>query len=409
MKQLLSTSNILVVIVLYFYIYNPVLRSLGFGFGVVLMLISLFWVFFNVKTFVKYLHYYRTEFLIQLFVIPYVFAICVFNGESDFQTVIDLILWTIFSTCVSIFIVKTLLSHNKRFLFWDTILFVGFIASLISCIALFVPSFNAFLRNIQLELAEGDLNDLQLAFRFYGFAINLSSGYGYIQGLLASLCLLLLDKKHKRYALYFVTLTISVIINARTGVFPIALTIIFLLCKYLFNFKLANVAKLILGALAALGLVAIIISQIPDVKIFIIDFFDQLSLFFGEDGLTDSSYVKMISFPNSIVGLIFGEGYSLYGIDDKWEASDIGYVNQIYIGGIIFAGLLLLYEILVYKKIMKQSKEYIFSTIFFLSMLVFNYKGMNFYAGGAYIKLYILYYFVLVHNQISAKNKIAIT
>lgn len=406
MTQNFSSSNILVVIVLYFYIYNPVLRSIGFGFGAILIIVSLFWVVCNVKTFVKYISCYRTEFLIQLFVIPYVSAICIINGESNFKTVVDLILWVIFSTCISVFLVETLLSHKRKLVFWDTILFVGFIASLISCLALFIPSFNSFLRDIQLELAEGDLNDMQLNFRFYGFAINLSSGYGYVQGLLASLCLLLLDKKHKRYALYFVTLSLSVIINARTGVVPIALTVMYLLFKYILNFKIVKLTKLLLGAAATLGLVAFIIIQFPEVQNFVIDFFNQLSLMFLQDGLEDSSYVKMLTFPDSIEGLIFGEGYSLYGLDDKWEASDIGYVNQIFLGGIIFVALLVLYEIIVYRKIVKRSKEYVYPTIFFLSILIFNYKGANFYGGGAFLKLWILYYFVLVHNTIKPNRQL---
>ena len=340
--------------------------------------------------------------------IPYVLVICLANGEEDLQVVSELITWVIMSTCVPIFLIRVLLVRCKGLVFWDAILFVGFIASLISCIALLVPGVNMFLREIQLEITGGQSEE-QMAFRFFGLAINLSSAYGYMQGLMASLCLLRLDKNHKRYALYFLTMIISVIINARTGLVPVFLTVLYLVVNAAIKFKVGQLIKLSIAAAFAFISTSFIIRQLPDVSDFVMDFFDQLSIMFLEDdnGLENSAYVTMLKFPETATGLIFGEGRSLYGAG-AWISSDIGYVNQIFLGGIIFAGSLIIYEIVLYRQIIKMSKEKVFATIFFLSILAFNYKGVNFYAGGAYIKVWILYYFVLVHNQIS-NNKIAIS
>ena len=405
-----SRTSILLIIVLYLFIYNPIPRWPGVGFGLFLTILAFIYSLVRFDVYKRYTRYYSEELKLSLFMIPYVLVIILLNGESDIHVVPELVSWILFSTCIPVFLIRVLIVKQKGFIFWDAILLVGFIASLFSCVALFVPSFNDFLSAIQLEL-EGGETENQLDFRFYGLAINLSSGYGYVQGLLASLSLLLLDRRHLRYAVYFITLTLSVLVNARTGIFPIVITVIYLIGKSIVKFKIGQFIKVLIGSFAAIYLVVLIINLLPNVKEFIDDFFDQLfMMFLAEDSnLGDSAYVDRFKLPGTIDGLIFGEGYSLYGLDNKWEASDIGFVNQIFTGGLVFAGSLLLYEIIVYMKIMKRSKEYVFSTIFFLSMLVFNYKGMNFYAGGAYIKLYMLYYFVLVHNQISVKNKIAIT
>jgi len=405
-----SRTSILLIIVLYLFIYNPIPRWPGVGFGLFLTILAFIYSLVRFDVYKRYTRYYSEELKLSLFMIPYVLVIILLNGESYIHVVPELVSWILFSTCIPVFLIRVLIVKQKGFIFWDAILLVGFIASLFSCVALFVPSFNDFLRAIQLEL-EGGETENQLDFRFYGLAINLSSGYGYVQGLLASLSLLLLDRRHLRYAVYFITLTLSVLVNARTGIFPIVITVIYLIGKSIVKFKIGQFIKVLIGSFAAIYLVVLIINLLPNVKEFIDDFFDQLfMMFLAEDSnLGNSAYVDRFKLPGTIDGLIFGEGYSLYGLDDKWEASDIGFVNQIFTGGLVFAGSLLLYEIIVYMKIMKRSKEYVFSTIFFLSMLVFNYKGMNFYAGGAYIKLYMLYYFVLVHNQISVKNKIAIT
>lgn len=405
-----SRTSILLIIVLYLFIYNPIPRWPGVGFGLFLTILAFIYSLVHFDVYKRYTRYYSEELKLSLFMIPYVLVIILLNGESDIHVVPELVSWILFSTCIPVFLIRVLIVKQKGFIFGDAILLVGFIASLFSCVALFVPSFNDFLRAIQLEL-EGGETENQLDFRFYGLAINLSSGYGYVQGLLASLSLLLLDRRHLRYAVYFITLTLSVLVNARTGIFPIVITVIYLIGKSIVKFKIGQFIKVLIGSFAAIYLVVLIINLLPNVKEFIDDFFDQLfMMFLAEDSnLGNSAYVDRFKLPGTIGGLIFGEGYSLYGLDNKWEASDIGFVNQIFTGGLVFAGSLLLYEIIVYMKIMKRSKEYVFSTIFFLSMLVFNYKGMNFYAGGAYIKLYMLYYFVLVHNQISVKNKIAIT
>lgn len=405
-----SRTSILLIIVLYLFIYNPIPRWPGVGFGLFLTILAFIYSLVRFDVYKRYTRYYSEELKLSLFMIPYVLVIILLNGESDIHVVPELVSWILFSTCIPVFLIRVLIVKQKGFIFWDAILLVGFIASLFSCVALFVPSFNEFLRAIQLKL-EGGETENQLDFRFYGLAINLSSGYGYVQGLLASLSLLLLDRRHLRYAVYFITLTLSVLVNARTGIFPIVITVIYLIGKSIVKFKIGQFIKVLIGSIAAIYLVVLIINLLPNVKEFIDDFFDQLfMMFLAEDSnLGNSAYVDRFKLPGTIGGLIFGEGYSLYGLDNKWEASDIGFVNQIFTGGLVFAGSLLVYEIIVYMKIMKRSKEYVFSTIFFLSMLVFNYKGMNFYAGGAYIKLYMLYYFVLVHNQISVKNKIAIT
>lgn len=398
--------SIVLIIILYLYIYNPVLRWPGFGFNIVLMIFGLIYVILKYGTSRKYLHYYRAELILSLLMIPYVLVICLANGEDDLQVISELITWVIMSTCVPIFLVRELLARCKGLVFWDAVLFVGFIASLISCIALFVPGVNLFLREIQLEITGGQTEE-QMAFRFFGLAINLSSAFGYMQGLLASLCLLRIDKNHKRYALYFLTMIISVIINARTGLFPIFLTVLYLVVNAVIKFRVGQLLKLTIASAFAFISASFIIGQLPDVTDFVMDFFDQLSVMFLEDnnGLENSAYVTMLKFPETVTGLIFGEGRSLYGIG-AGESSDIGYVNQIFLGGIIFAGSLIIYEIILYRQILKKSREKVFSTIFFFSLLAFNYKGFNFYAGGAYIKVWILYYYVLVHNQINSKNRI---
>lgn len=403
-----SSSPILFIvsgILIYMQIYTPILNT-GLASGTFLIVLSFIYLIMKGGDIGKYLRLYRAELLLSCYLILYVFFVCSQNSVHDTSIVKSLVIWLLFSTIVPFFIVNGILARNKRIVFWNIILEVGFIASLITCIALFVPSFNFFLRNIQLEIKTygGELEE-QLAFRGFGFAYYLTSGYAYCQGLLASLCLLRLDAKHKRYALYFITLTLSVIVNARTGLFPIALTLVYVLMNSVSKIKIITLFKYAFFSIVAYILFMQILSTLPDVKSFVTNFFEQLEGLVLKEDYEDSAYSKMLIFPKTSTGLLFGEGHSLF-VSDIQDSSDIGYVNQIFIGGLIFAVGLLLFHLIVYIKIMKRSNDKVFATIFFLSLLVFNYKGAQYCSSIAFTNLWMLYYYVLVHNQIKPQSTI---
>lgn len=402
--------SIFVIVVLYLYIYNPILRS-GLAFGTVLYILSFIYAISNFSIVIRYLNYCKKEILLSILITVYIGLVCIFIGIDDFALLKIMILWILFSTIVPIFIVRVVLSCNKKIFFEDIILDVGFLASIISCFALFSPSFNNFLRNIQQDISNsGGLFLEQMSFRGFGFAHYLTSSYGFVQGLFASLCLLKIDKKHKRYILYFLTISLSVIINARTGMFPIAMTILYFLLSSFARFEIKNIVLIVLlGGLSYFALFKVL-DTFPDLHDFFFDFFEQLYLMFIDENyeLENSAYSKMLVFPDTTSGLIFGEGHDIFG-ETHVISSDIGYVNQIFIGGILFVSGLLLYQIIFFYKLIKRSTEKVFPTIFFLSILVYNYKGSGFYHVNPYFNLWMLYYYVLVHNQFNSTHPIRIS
>ena len=398
--------NLIIITVLYFYIYNPVFTCLGFGLVNVLIVLSLIYTILKWRTVRLYLKSYKIEFVLSFLMLIYVTSICAINGTEQQGT--NIALWIVSTVFVPVFLIEQFFHGNKSFVFFDLIILVGFIASLFSCTALFYPPFNSFLRSIQVTREFTDFAEMQFSFRYFGLAINLSNAYGYVQGLLASLCLLRLNKTRKRYIIYFFTFIISVVVNARTGLFPIFLTLVYLLTKSFLKFDVWTMSKIASGSTVIIVLIMYLLSINSEVEAFFFDFFTQISdlLFSNDSGIEDSVYYTMIRFPETTIGFIFGEGRSLFN-EETFENSDIGYVNQLFIGGIIFVSMLLMYEYCLYYRIKQRSKEIVFSTIFFISILVFNYKGVNFYTSCSFVKLWMLYYFVLVHNRIHT-NKIAI-
>lgn len=376
---------------------------MGFGFVNIMMVLSLLYTIFCWRKVKRYLHEYKTEFLLSIMMLIYVTIICVFKGTE--QIGLLLLTWIISTVFVPILLIETIICRQKNFQFYDTILLVGFIASLFSCVALFYPPFNSFLRSIQVTREFTDFAEMQFSFRYFGLAIHLSNAYGYVQGLLASLCLLRLDKNHKRYIIYFLTFLISVVVNARTGLFPIFLTLVYLLTKSFLKFDVRTMSKIVASSVVLISLILYMLSLNKEIETFVFDFFINLyDMFFSDDsGIEDSAYYNMIHFPDTISGFVFGEGRSLFH-EEAFENSDIGYVNQLFIGGVIFVFMLLLYEFILFYKMHKRLNEKVFLTIFFVSILIFNYKGVDFYASSAFIKLLMLFYFVLVYNETHSKK-----
>ena len=398
---------ILAIAILYFFLYNPILKpGIALG-GTILMMVSFVYMLLHFAEVERHMKNYKVGLFLGVFIILYILFICFVNGE-DISEVKQLFFWLIISTIVPVFLVNEVFVRYREIAFWDLILEAGFIASMISCIALFYPPFNDFLRNIQVEPnVTSDALEEQLDFRSFGLAFYLTSCYGYVQGLLASLCLLRLDKEHKRYAFYFLTMFLSVVVNARTGLFPIVITLIYLIIRSVVKIKILTLFKIAIAGTLGTFLIIQVFNKLPDVTDFFMDFIDQLSFMFVEGEVKDSYYIERLFFPNSLSSLVFGEGHD---VSTAVNNSDIGFVNQVFLGGIIFAGALLLYEFIIYRKIVKWSNDFIWPTIFLLSLLVFNYKGAELQdASSSFVRLWILYFYVLAHNQLHPEKNIKIT
>lgn len=411
------SNRILVVALLYLYLYNPIPKWPGVGFVALLMLVALAYGALHYKTVLGYLKYYRAELLLSLFMIVYVPAICLVNGHAWMPVAKDLVLWLWCVTLVPIFLLEAVLSKYKSIRILDLLLDVGVVAASITLLAVLVPSFNTFLRGIQSFQEYAGVSDMvetQSGYRFFGLASNLVSGYGFVQGILASLCLLKIARKRLIrirenrfvkvnregwfYVFAFFALLLSVVVNARTGLFPVILTALFLLLRSLRKRDVRTFVKIGIGVAAVAVAFVVLLKVFPEIAAFALDFFLQISGFLGDSGIGSSAYGTMLKFPDTLTGIVFGEGRSIF-LEEMGYRSDIAYVNQLFMGGLVFVAALLVYEFIVYRKICKRSGTFLFPTVCFLSLLIFNYKGTAFYATNAVVKFWMLYYFALVYNK----------
>lgn len=179
-------------------------------------------------------------------------------------------------------------------------------------------------------------------------------------------------------------IVIIILLNGRTGLVVFAMCSLLLMIHHVLKsgriFKLIRYSVFAVVVFSALMSVIRIVS--PNNYRFITSFFDDTynTVFLNQDSGNYAILNNSISLPHGIE-LLIGEGKRVYGKEAReagYVSSDIGFVNDIYRGGLIYAILLYgSYLYLIFSKIKDNGKR--LSLI--LALTLANYKGEAFHAS----------------------------
>lgn len=395
LKEILSYSALIALF--YIYIFNPVFGFIGMGLNNILLLVAGVYFILNSGVFVLNAKMYGTELILICIMIVYLIITVFLSGTGYYQGALDLLSFLTTLLFLPIFLVNAVLANHKEVGFYNLMINVGLVGAVITALSMVLPGLNTFLRGIQIGNELDVMENLgQLSVRGFGLGGNLTSAYGYIMGIFASICTLkMIESKKRYYIIYIILFLIAVMVNARTGLFALLITLGYIFLKSVGSFSVRGIL-LLLGIVAGAFLMLILLKKFsPDMYEFIGEFIDFLSTLSNYEG---SAYDQMLHFPETAHGLIFGEGYNIFLAD--FMNSDLGYVRNIYLGGILFLTLLMLEQFVAYLKMYHRSGRDIFVIILFLSVNVFHYKGSMFYTPTAVSRFVMLYYFVLVYNYL---------
>ena len=407
-----AKTNIWVFIVLYIYIFNPVFAFPGFGFVNFMIGFAGIYAILYFRRFLSYLVLYKKEAFLTVLMIVYAYFRTKSPDSNAADTVSTMIIWVLSTLLVSIFLVDAFFSRQNNFVFFESVLHVAYAAAMISVLAALFPPFNSFIRSIQTSI-EFEAAEHVADYRLFGLATNLSSSYGYVQGILASYCLLNLKKNSLRNTIYFLALVIATAVNARTGLIPVIITIVYLLFKER-RFVIKYIIFVPIVAIFVWPLINAFINSGSPIVESIRSFFISIFAFVikGQTNVEGGTYFSVLQdeiiFP-PLEEILFGSGYTLFGaFDDLGMRSDIMYINQIFIGGVVFLAIILWYVFTFYKDMWKLSEKQFFSLLLLIMALVANFKGSAFYVGNALTRFVMLYYFVLLYNSRNVGKKIKI-
>ena len=239
--------------------------------------------------------------------------------------------------------------------------------------------------------------------RIYGISSDYTYATPIYHGFIASLVFYsyLITNNRKNIIKCFIII-ISTILNGRTGL--IIFIILFIYYIIVFCLKKGKIIKLLKGIIIAFITMYVTIillkSYVPSTYQFIYSLIKDTNYLISEEQYNGNYKLlrNSLYFPKGYK-FVIGEGYRVYGDEAKergFVPSDIGYVNDIYMGGLIFGVLLYGSYVFLIKNSFKNNK--IIELPLYITLLIANFKGEAF-RSSIIIFLIIFICLLEVYNE----------
>lgn len=362
----------LMMLLTYLYVFNPPFQQLPISPSKVLYLILLPIFFLKYKR--VFFSEYMPEVKIFLAIIIYSFLVKLSTSSDTIyaQTNIFLLIESLFNAftlaCLLFWVFE---DKVERVFFWCSV-----IASLISVYLIVNPGLNDFVRN-SLLVPERDLGAGFFSFRSFGISESLLFTYPVSLGIASCICLENAKEKPLCY-LFLPILLVAIMFNARIGFVPVLVYLgyrIVLVRDISLVFRFAALLGIGILLLKASG----ILEEYEATVTWLMDGFTEvINLLTGKEGDKKGNVdvlSTMIIFPKTILGLVFGTGKDVYLLSSVGH-SDIGYILQVYYGGIIYLVLLLSFIFSISRRLKRSNTQHRwFNYVFIATVLLCNVKG----------------------------------
>ena len=287
-------------------------------------------------------------------------------------------------------------------------------AAFISVLLLVSPSLNNVMNNKILESSDYQKSNL---LRGFGFSALLFYSYGLVQGMAAAIILLKMSEGKKYFIIYFITLVlllISILVNARIGMAPV-LVMIFYLIFVRKKVKMFLYASAILGVMIVAFLSSDLATKYEKTIQWGFSFFTQTLGFVSNNkshnGDTYSTLNHMIVLPDNFFDWITGTGKDLFikgQISGTVTNSDIGFIRQLYYGGLVYLFLLVGLVALMAVRLYHLKKHRWFFVLFVFTILAANIKS-NFINNHPAFRLVLLIYMGFIYYAFQERRNKDVT
>jgi hypothetical protein len=400
----------LLVIFIFLFIYFPPFKFLNTLH--VLGIISWIIIFIKFKKIYKIIINSKVLGIASLLLITniYILIVLYFNGGDislSFQFIFLLVDIIPSSVVISYYCISYRFTP-KQFLI--ILLVVGNIQGGIAIITFMIhPIQSAIIENL-ISYGFSDIYRELSMHRMYGYSYNFTYTLPIVQAVLAVLAIYMALTIKFKYILFVPSLVFSAIINARTSIVVLLLGILLILCRLhkFSKIKIKNIMISIILSIMFLIFIFPIIKQISPITYnWIIDGKNEVVMFlqgkqtgYFEYGLNEEKFILPKDF-----GLIWGKGSLVMGTYNGVQ-SDIGFINDIWFGGIIY--LLLVYGVIIklllnlYKCTSKDSISNKFLATFFAFVFVIaNIKGIAFSTNEMLNLFFISYVYIKSSSSVN--------
>lgn len=274
-----------------------------------------------------------------------------------------------------------------------TILITIAVATGISIFCIVSPNFNNYIKFDVIKYSQDDFL-FDADFRGFGFASLLTSNYGYILGFVAILGVYYM-KWNKWFLFCIPFVLIAALLNARTGV----LVAFAGYMAYLYNIRRGaikySIPVAIVGFLLIVNIDKVLgLLGVSDETLKWLSYFqDEIEVVAstrnaGESEMFSTLLGDMWVMPSNIFQWIFGRGFYLFGNQHGITRSDVGWVNQLNFGGLLYFIPFVYMLYLIYKSFV-QNKGRSFGLFILTTILIVNTKGRL-------IPSYSLFYIIML-------------
>ncbi len=344
-------KKILIYVFLFCYIYSPqwiggqfhiAFSSYYWGWFCFLLFLPIILANKEVRSFFKNPLYSRYILIILLAAMYYLFRYLLATNDFNFTKTRVLqncypIISLINLTVIVFFMKKIGYTKDEGI---RVILNLAAIQGVVCALMLMIPSFKNVANILFINSSSFKEGDYILSSRIYGIASDYTYAFPISHGLLCGLSLFVGFNGQKRYIVFSIFILLSVLLNGRTG-FLIAIITLLLACVISIKNK-RNALTVLVFMLFILLVAVLLVFQLkeifPNVYTFAFGLFRQIS---ERSGTIKYLFETNFYLPEGL-GFIFGEGHMVFGgeaIQYGYMATDIGFVNDMFMGGIIYVFL----------------------------------------------------------------------
>lgn len=394
----------------FYLLYLPNLSIFipGLKASVIVMGLSLFHFLLLGGAIISYIRYTKLFALVNSYILAAIYLlVIIFLMDGQFNAVISNItaLGQIVNFCaIAILLRSTGMNYRQMISF---LIHLGVVQAAIAVFMLISPTAKEFANYLYLTpLGEGHILRGVVLTRVYGITTDYTYMLPSILALLAvfAFCYAYTFKSI-RYAGYCILLLLATILNGRTGAYVFAGTI----CLFTVYFLVKKYYAVRLFSFAVItGISAVLISFVmfyfmSDKMQWVVDGFQDVFSVIGDGehtGNMNPLVGRMLFVPEGI-GLLIGEGHRVfgeYGDLTVGASSDIGYINDLFKGGILYYIIFyvpLFWFIIRQLKCERKDMENVFIHLCFagsfIMILFVNYKGECMTGSGLIMCVIFLY------------------
>ena len=375
-------------------------------------LLSIFYLFisrFAIKGFLLAKRLFIYFFFLLLYLFVFVFVVnkeSVSNVSFPIFYIIDVIPFSI--------VVVQKFSKNKNLAyrhFFEVVVLCGLLQAACSIIAFIFPPIQEFF--ISRLVAYGYSTDFDRfsSYRLFGFSTGLTFIMPVVQTVISIIAIAYATIfRKKRYMIYSFALLFSAFINARVSIIIFAVGFLLFVCfsKVKIFKKISTVFISLALGLAFVYIVLPFIERIsPDTYRWFLYGTEEIQRFVSNE--IDGGYFAYVLnperyvLPSSFLGLIFGSGHNIMGGFERYGVySDVGFINDIWLGGVAYVvvlyGFIFYLLFAIFKKTHNSLVKFVALFLLFCYPIL-NFKGIIFSMNGLTNLLIIIFSIVVAKSR----------